>query len=161
MGNLITDKKSREAQQLKKLLGLLYPDVCADKCLDGLNKMVLGWQASWKKKFLVKSGPRMFQIDVSDIAYFLADNKIVYLITADASRYVIHQTLELLEKELDPALFFRINRSVIVRMPSIRHIRPYTSNRIKLVIQTESDLVDEIVSRGRVGAFRSWMSRQS
>lgn len=161
MGNLITNRKSREAQQLKKLIGLLYPDVCADKCLDGLDKMILGWQSSWKQKLLVHSGRRMFQVNVNDVACFQADNKIVYLITVDGSRYITHQTLEVLEKELDPALFFRINRSVIVRMSSISQIRPSSSNRIKLVIKTDSDLVDEIVSRGRVGAFRRWIRRHS
>ncbi|ULQ55322.1 LytTR family DNA-binding domain-containing protein [Flavihumibacter rivuli] len=110
----------------------------------------------YKSRFLGKIGNKSFFIDISDVAYFMADNKIVYLFTHDGLRYIIDHTLEHLETVLDPGQFFRANRSTIVHVSAIEQVKPYINSRLKLTIKSGTGKDELIVSRERVTDFRSW-----
>ncbi len=111
---------------------------------------------TYKSRFLARIGSRSFFMDTADIAYFSADNKIVYLNAHDGTRYIVDYTLESLELVLDPRQFFRLNRSIIVQASAIQHIKPYINSRLKLNVKAGSNLDELIVSRERVPAFREW-----
>lgn len=114
-------------------------------------------QSTCKKRFLGKVGQRLFFIESTDIAYFQADNKIVYLVDKDGNQFIVDYTLERLEQLLDPAEFFRLNRRFIVRMSMISQVKPYYNNRLKVSLKGMS--IEEsgmIISRDRVAEFRTW-----
>lgn len=110
-----------------------------------------------KKRFLGKVGQRLFFIELDDIAYFQADNKIVHLVDREGNRFVVDYTLERLEQLLDSTEFFRLNRRFIVRVSAIQQVKPYFNNRLKIAIKgcnaAEEDMV---ISRDRVAEFRAW-----
>ncbi|ULQ51390.1 LytR/AlgR family response regulator transcription factor [Flavihumibacter fluvii] len=110
----------------------------------------------YKSRFLVKIGSRSFFVEAADVAYFQADNKIVYLIAMDGCRYIIDHTLESLEQVLDPGKYFRPNRSMIVQSSAIQQIKPYINGRLKLTVKVAGSHVELLVSRERVNAFRVW-----
>lgn len=121
------------------------------------GRQSIGWKpGSYKKRFLGKVGQRIFFIDVSDIVYFQADNKIVYLVDKENNRYVVNQTMEQLIQVLDPTMFFRLNRRYIVKINAIEQVRPYYNKRLKLAIRGNITSDDMVVSRERVAAFRQW-----
>lgn len=122
-----------------------------------LNRLMPEWQNSlYKKRFLGKVGQRLFFIDTGDIAFFQADNKIVYLIDKEGNRYVVEHTMEKLEEQLDPQQFFRLNRRFIVRINAIEQVRPYYNNRLKLAVKGCNQPDDMVISRDRVAAFKQW-----
>jgi DNA-binding LytR/AlgR family response regulator len=122
-----------------------------------LNSLLPGWsQDHCKKRFLGKVGQRLFFIDVSDIGFFQADNKIVYLVDQQGNRFVVDHTLETLETMLDPRQFFRLNRRFIVRINAIEQVKPYYNNRLKLEIKGCHHSEDMVISRDRVAAFKQW-----
>ncbi|MGD1890392.1 MAG: hypothetical protein ACFB15_07330 [Cyclobacteriaceae bacterium] len=47
----------------------------------------------YQSRFLVKAGNHYHSITQSDIAYFQADGKIVYLVTQAGKRYIIDYTM--------------------------------------------------------------------
>ena len=110
----------------------------------------------YKTRFLARRGTRSFFINATDIAYFSADNKIVYLNAQDGTRYLVDYTLENLEKLLDPGHFFRLNRSIIVQASAIQHLKPYLNSRLKLTIKMGAGADELFVTRERVTAFRQW-----
>lgn len=118
-----------------------------------LNKQV---GRNYKDRFLAKIGSRSFFIETSQIAYFSADNKIVYLHDVDGNRFIINYTMEKLETILDPHLFFRINRKYIIHSRIINQVKPYFNNRLKLVFKNAMPDEEILVSRERVPAFREW-----
>lgn len=61
---------------------------------------------------------------------------------------MIHQSLARFEQRLDPGAFFRVNRSEIVRLASIRGTAPLSRGRYELTLDKEIVTVSE--SRGRV-----------
>lgn len=122
-----------------------------------LNRLMPEWQNNrYKKRFLGKVGQRLFFIDTGDIAFFQADNKIVYLIDKEGNRYVVEHTMEKLEEQLDPQQFFRLNRRFIVRINAIEQVRPYYNNRLKLAVKGCNQPDDMVISRDRVAAFKQW-----
>ncbi|MBI1344379.1 MAG: response regulator [Terrimonas sp.] len=111
----------------------------------------------YKSRFLAKGGTKLFFIDAEDIAFFQADNKIVYLVDNKGNRYIINYTLDRLESLLDPKEFFRLNRKFIVRMSAIEHIRPYYNSRLKIAVKGSNEKSEDLViSRERVSEFKVW-----
>lgn len=112
---------------------------------------------SYKKRFLGKIGQRLFFIQTENIAFFRADNKIVYLVDKEGNRYLVDYTLEQLHEQLNPLLFFRLNRSFIVNIDAIQQIKPWYNSRLKLSVKGSKNNDDEmVVSRERVPEFRTW-----
>lgn len=113
-------------------------------------------EAHFKKRFLCRVGQRLFFVEVGDIAFFQADNKVVYLVDKEGNKYLVDYTLERLEQLLDPQEFFRLNRKFIVKISSIEQIKPYYNNRLKLVMKGSTSNEDLVISRERVPEFRVW-----
>lgn len=110
----------------------------------------------YKDRFLAKVGQRSFFLQASEVAYFFADNKIVYLVDFEGNQFIINFTLEKLEPLLNPHDFFRINRRMIVNSKSIDQVKPYFNNRLKLILKGVKPAEDIILSRERVSDFKIW-----
>lgn len=118
-----------------------------------------GNQKAFKSHFLARIGNRVVFVETGEVVFFSAKNKIVYLHSVDGKRYIVKHTLETLETILDPAQFFRLNRSAIVQFSSIVQIRPHLNSRLKIYVRSGYDLHELIVSRERVGSLRKWVDR--
>lgn len=110
----------------------------------------------FKNNFLIEWRDRLLTISKDEVAYFQLSNKLTHLVTLDNKPHVLSSTLDLLEKEVDPYTFFRINRQFIVSRKCIRQIHIYFGNRLKLVLSPQPD-EDVIVSRDRVPDFKAWL----
>jgi len=113
-------------------------------------------EKSYKKRFTVKMGQHLKMINIEDTECFYSENKGTYIHTSDGRDYLLENTLEQLENELDPAKFFRVSRKFIVSINAIKDIVVYTNSRLKIILPTYKE--DEvIVSRERVNDFRNWL----
>lgn len=110
----------------------------------------------YKDRFLAKVGKRLFSIEANEVAFFSADNKVVSVTNKEGNRFIINTTLESLEKEIDPKLFFRINRSIIVGITALQQVKPFVNNRLKLYLKNINTPLDLVISRERVAAFKDW-----
>ena len=70
-------------------------------------------------------------------------------------KFIIDYTLEGLEDILDPKLFFRLNRTFILNINSIKDVLVYSNSRLKITLNQEFDK-EIIVSREKVGEFKEW-----
>ncbi|MEL7005462.1 MAG: LytTR family DNA-binding domain-containing protein, partial [Bacteroidota bacterium] len=92
------------------------------------------------------------------IAYFFSQNKLTYIVAIDGKKYPFDQTLEVLDHQLDPKLFFRANRQYIVKFESIAEIHPHFKGRMKIMLSPSAD--DEIViSAERTPEFKQWLDQ--
>lgn len=112
----------------------------------------------FKERFLVKQGQRLLSIPVDQIAYFFSQERFIFLRTFDNQKYLLEYRIEQLESLLEPAKFFRINRSFIISLLCVKDIHAYFGNRLKLYLNPPSDR-DVIVSRKRVGCFKDWLDK--
>lgn len=75
------------------------------------------------KRLAVRASGKVIFLDASEIDWIEAAENYVQVHTAH-SRHLLHVTMNALEKALDPALFLRIHRSVIVNIGRIRELQP-------------------------------------
>ncbi|WP_414648999.1 LytTR family transcriptional regulator DNA-binding domain-containing protein [Chitinophaga sp.] len=81
-----------------------------------------------------------------------------HLITRDNKIHVIATPLDILESELDPHLFFRINRQFIVARSSVKEIHLYFGNRLKITLDP-TPREEVLASRERVNDFKLWLDK--
>ncbi len=114
------------------------------------------YTANYRNRFLAKVGQRLFFIPAADVAYFSADNKIVFLIDREGNRFVINSTMEKIESEVNPRDFFRLNRKIIIHADAIDQIKPFHNSRLKLQLKGINNAEEIIISRERVADFKQW-----
>jgi DNA-binding LytR/AlgR family response regulator len=124
--------------------------------LRAIVESVRSEQAHFRKRFLVKTAGRLAFVPASEVAYFFSEEGVTFIVNAQNERYLLENTLEELESQLDPTEFFRINRKMILSTGCIARIEPYTNNR--LLLNVSPDFSEEVVvSRHRTSEFKSWL----
>lgn len=117
---------------------------------------LLSQSQSYRERFLVKTGSKLAFVPTEHIRWFSSASSTTFMVTMGNERFMLDQSLDEIEADLDPKRFFRINRGFIVSAASIQGIEVYFNHRLLLRIAPESD-EEVIVSRQRVKEFRHWL----
>lgn len=112
----------------------------------------------YKLRFLVKTGSVMKSIGVMDIAYFYSEDKLVFIKTKSDQKFVIGESLDELERVLNPLDFFRINRKYILNFDVIQKAHPHFNGRLKIEFKPSPD-EDIYISNRRATPFKEWMDK--
>ncbi|MDR6784301.1 two-component system response regulator LytT [Pedobacter africanus] len=111
-----------------------------------------------RNRFMVKMGKLIKTVQSEEVAYFMADDKYLFLVTKDNQNYIIEETLSSLEPQLDPAVFFRINRKFIINIKAIKEMYKLSRNRVRIVLQPSPAAgVEAVVSEERAEDFKNWL----
>lgn len=110
---------------------------------------------TYKTRFMVKVGDHIRSVTTDQLLFFYADGRDVYLVTQQQRKFIIDFTLESLEEVLDPAQFFRVNRTYVLNIHCIHDVVMYSNSRLKVSTQPAWDK-EIIVSREKVGEFKNW-----
>jgi len=113
-------------------------------------------EREYKKRFSIKVGQHLKLVNIDDIECFYSENKGTYLYTSEGRNYLLDNTLEQLENELEPQTFFRINRKFFVNINAIKDMISYTNSRLQIKLKSFNEQ-DVIVARERVKAFKEWL----
>ncbi|MCU0338706.1 MAG: LytTR family DNA-binding domain-containing protein [Spirosomaceae bacterium] len=117
---------------------------------------LMSQRTEWKTRFLLKAGARFDVVEIKDVAYLFAEDKVVFLVTKDHKKYFLDETLDEIEQKLNPKDFFRLNRKYISPVTTIERIEPHFNGRLKIKLHHRDD--DEIyVSREKAEAFKKWL----
>ncbi|GAB3336551.1 LytTR family DNA-binding domain-containing protein [Larkinella ripae] len=126
---------------------------------DVLEQMRANYRPNtYRDRFMVTVGPRLFQIQTDDIAYFFFENKATFLTTRQGQNFVVDYSLDKLGQLLDPNQFFRVNRSFLVAVSAIQSVYTYSGSKLKLDLLPEARQ-EVFVSIDRVTTFKEWMGR--
>ena len=112
----------------------------------------------YKNRFMVKTGDLISTIKIDEVAHFIFEDGVVLLANNSGKRYIIDYTLDNLETIIDPSIFFRINRKVIINIGSIQKVSSYFNSRLKINSQLLQE-EDGVVSRERVSEFKKWLDK--
>ncbi len=113
-------------------------------------------EREYKKRFTAKVGQHIKIINAEDVSCFYSENKGTYAATKDGRNYLLDTTLEQLETELKPQVFFRVSRKYFVNIDYIKDIVSYTNSRLQLKLVNPTDQ-EVIVSREKVKDFKLWL----
>ena len=113
-------------------------------------------EREFKRRFTVRVGQHIKLLQAEDIECFYSENKGTYASTEDGRNYLMDTTLEQLENELEPAVFFRVSRKFYVNIQHIKDIVAYSNSRLKIKLNRFNEQ-EIIVSRERVKDFKLWL----
>lgn len=111
---------------------------------------------NYKERFIVKVGEQFKFIPVKKIAYFYSESSVTYMQCKNGKKYILDSSLDVIENDLNPADFHKINRRIIIHINSITKISSYFNSRLKINLHPSFDEV--IVSRERVKNFKEWLN---
>lgn len=109
-----------------------------------------------KKRFLVKRGADYVAVKAEDIAYFYAVHKLVCLMGSNGQKFILDRSLADIEKETDPAVFYRANRKYLINIAAIKKIKSYPKSKLQLEVEPPVD-EEIIISQENVADFKNWM----
>jgi DNA-binding LytR/AlgR family response regulator len=113
-------------------------------------------EREYKKRFTTRVGQHLKIIIADEVECFYSENKGTYAATSDGRNYLLDTTLENLETELEPKIFFRVSRKFYVNINHIQDIISYTNSRLKIKLNRYIEQ-EIIVSRERVRDFKLWL----
>ncbi len=169
------DQYAIRAFQLNSIAYLLKP-VRSDELIESLKKYqqlktafsidfetllagIQGRKPEYRKRFLIQIGEKIKKIELTDVAWFYSLEKGTYVKTFTGHSWPVEFSLERLTEIIDPAVFFRVNRKLIVNMSSIKNMVAYSRGRIKLELEPGTgDESDPVVSIDRSAPFRKWLN---
>ncbi len=86
------------------------------------------------KRLAVRSGGKTILVAAEDVDWIEAAENYVQLHIGKAG-YLLHVTMNVLEKSLDPELFLRIHRSLIVNVKRIKELQPVVHGEYVITLQ--------------------------
>ncbi len=111
---------------------------------------------SYRKRFLVSRRDEMYTLPVEEVAYIFFENKITYAVNFEDKRWALHFTLDKLEEEMDPSMFIRANRQVIVNLNAIASLESYFGGKLMVKLRPELNF-KLVVSRAKASSFKEWL----
>ena len=151
----IDEEELEKAIAKFKAQNLTSPKLTID--FDDIKKLLVNpIDREFKKRFTVSVGQHLKIIHADDVECFFSENKGTYAATTEGRSYLMDTTLEQLETELTPKLFFRVSRKYVVNINHIRDIISYTNSRLQIKLNKTSGQ-EIIVSRERVRDFKLWL----
>lgn len=142
LGQAVEKYKSRQIKpslDLELLKELLQPD-----------------KKSFKSRFLVRFGEKIQSVPMEEVSFFFSEERVTFLQTDAGKKYVLDSTLEQVESQVDPALFFRLNRKYLSRVDAVEEVLAYSNSRLKVKLKNCQDS-DILISREKVGEFKTWL----
>jgi DNA-binding LytR/AlgR family response regulator len=106
-------------------------------------------EKKYMKRFAVKQGDEILIIPETDVFYFQAESKYIFLYTFNR-RYFFEMTLKELEKSLDPALFCRVHKSTIVSLEKVRKLKKWFKSEYIIQLNDEK--------KSKIKVSRNFMS---
>jgi two-component system LytT family response regulator len=109
------------------------------------------------KRFLIRYGEHFKIVEPPQIAYIHSLQKNTFLRTKEGRDLPLEESLDRLEKQLDPTRFTRLNRQLIVQVDSIKELLAYSKSRVKVILEPPYG-EDAVVSSERSTEFKRWLA---
>lgn len=149
---------SRALQKYRSLTALRDHDgvnakLVTSQLIDQLTQLT----RSYKKSFLIHFREKLIPVEVSKIGWFYTANEVAYACTMDGKQLAVEFTMEQIEQQVDPQLFFRANRQFIINRTAILEANFYFNGRLS--VKVKPDAPEKIlISKARVPQFKAWMN---
>ncbi len=154
----IKESELEHAIQKFETLGDLYRKASLQVDYKEIMDAIQHGKKKYRTRFLVQGNSAYYKLNTQEIAYFYSENKITFAVTFNKKEHIVDYTLDALEEELDPDIFFRANRSTVLHIEAIYKIENYYGGKlyVKLLPELSTEVV---VSRLKNAIFKEWAGR--
>ncbi len=115
-------------------------------------------QKDFQERFLAVNGKKIKSIPVGQVAYFSAQGRYTQLVTKANEKYLLDHSLENIIGKVDPQLFFRVNRQMIVGFDAITSMMAWSRSRIKIELSPAAE-IEVVSSIDNTAEFKRWLDR--
>jgi two-component system response regulator LytT len=122
-------EKERLAESVARAKRAIDEKQHGQEKLSGAAELKNGPQRS---KLLVKNNNRNLIIDAHDMIYATIDDGLITVVTSHFEGQSNYRTIEELQSNLDPNLFWRVHRSFLVNINRIREVIPWFKSSFQL-----------------------------
>jgi two-component system response regulator LytT len=112
----------------------------------------------YRKRFLIQSNESFFHLPIAEIALFYSMQGVSFAVTFEKREYPVSFSLESLKEQLNPDLFFKVNRQIIINIETIKRVHTYFNGKLKLETQP-SHSEDIFIGKDKAARFRRWLDR--
>jgi len=145
-------KEERFAKAIQKYLQKNTPQTDYSNIIQQLQT------TSYKSRFLVKQGDQFIVIPTDKIAYFQSLDGYTHLFIAGGKKFLLDDSIESITPQLDPSIFFQVNRKTILSISAIHKINSWFNSRLKIELRPRPP-EEVIVSRNRVKEFKAFLNQ--
>ena len=85
-----------------------------------------------RTKLLVRNSNRNLIVDAQDLIYATIDDGLITVVTTQMEGHSNYRTIEELQSNLDPNIFWRVHRSFLVNINKIREVVPWFKSSFQL-----------------------------
>ena len=150
-------ERNRLNKALQRVSGMLEASEAAFQKLDRLVHMIEERPSVQSTKLVVKSGNRMVLVDSSDIIYATIEDGVIRIVTKDLDGQSNFRTVEELQNNLDPNIFWRAHRSYLVNINRIKEVVPWFKSSYQLKMQDRRE-TEIPVSRAQTRRLRELLN---
>lgn len=145
----IDDEELREA--IRKTQERLITDEHRDELFSMLSQHM-----RYRERMVVKTYKGEKIINLSQVRYFLSEQKSTFMKLHDGTSCELEQSLSALEKELNPRQYMRVNRKYIVPLREVKGFESLSGGKELLVLSGEN-APEIIISRDSRKRIHEWV----
>jgi two-component system LytT family response regulator/two-component system response regulator LytT len=149
--------KPRLEKVIAKLRSVVEPSAATYSKLDRLVQMMEDRPAAQKNKLVVKSQGRLFLVDAEEIIFASIEGGVISIVTRDMEGESNFRTVEELQGNLDPKVFWRVHRSYLINVNHIREVVPWFKSSYQLKMQDRKQ-TEIPVSRAQTRKLRELLN---
>jgi two-component system response regulator LytT len=124
--------RPRLEKAIAKVQRMLEVSESTSEKLDRLVQMMEERPAIHKGKLVVKSAGRLFLMDAEDVIFASIEDGVITITTRDMEGQSNFRTVEELQSNLDPKIFWRVHRSYLVNVNRIKEVVPWFKSSYQL-----------------------------
>ena len=133
-----------------------------EKCgINKINEETLHQVSAGRRpasRILIASGDRYGFIASGQVAWFVSEDKYVFVVTHDGKKYMTtYATLGDVERDMDPVRFHRLSRKFICTPEAIESVSKYFKGRLKCHLRASGITEQTLVSSDKREEFLSWL----
>lgn len=112
----------------------------------------------YRERFLLPYRDGYISVQVKNISHIALKERTTLIFLNDGASMNISYSLDELESQLNPDIFFRANRQYLLHIDNIRNVSNYFNSRLKIHMKKYPD-TEIIVSRERASALKEWLDK--
>lgn len=110
-----------------------------------------------KNAVIIRQRDRIIPLEMASIAFFFIDNNYTFAFTFNQEKFIVNETLEMLEQSFAPS-FFRANRQFLVNRKAIKDASHFFNRKIivNLTIPYKEQI---LVGKLKTTSFIEWLAQ--
>lgn len=140
---------------MNKFSKLTTPQTAVD--WGAVSSLIKKMNTRYKERITIKTATDIRLIEVKHVICFTTHNGICIAIDFTGKKYEFRQKFFDLANELDPNIFFQVNRGEIINIQYIETIKPYFNDRLSVKLKNYKGHL--ITSAAATPAFRRWIEK--